>query len=131
VAEQKRGCLGHLPKGERELISQRDIVLITFPFSDFVSAKVRPAVVLSNDRYNRSSEDFIAVPLTSNLRLREYAILITNKELESGKLIVDSKAKVDRIFSVSQQLVRMKIGRIQVEVHDKIMSMLLDVVRLR
>jgi len=65
------------------------------------------------------------------LRLRDYTILITNKELESGKLIVDSKAKVDRIFSVSQQLVRMKIGRIKVEVHDKIMSLLLELLRVR
>jgi hypothetical protein len=73
----------------------------------------------------------VAVPLTSNLRLREYAILITNKELESGKLIVDSKAKVDRIFSVSQRLVRMKIGRIQVEAHDEITRMLFDLFRLR
>jgi mRNA interferase MazF len=97
----------------------RDIVLITFPFSDLASAKVRPAVVLSNDKYNRSSEDFVAVPLTSNLKLRDYAILITRNELESGKLIVDSKVKVDRIFSVSQRLVRMKIGRIRVDVHEK------------
>jgi len=65
------------------------------------------------------------------LRLRDNTILITNKELESGRLIVASKAKVDRIFSVSQQLVRMKIGRIKVEVHDKIMSMLLELLRVR
>ncbi len=95
------------------MIFQRDIVLITFPFSDLASAKVRPAVVLSNDKYNRNSEDFVAVPLTSNLRLRDYAIRITSNELESGKLIVDSKVKADRIFSVSQRLVRMKIGRIR------------------
>jgi len=65
------------------------------------------------------------------LRLRDYTILITNKELESGRLIVASKAKVDRIFSVSQQLVKMKIGRIKVEVHDKIMRMLLELLRVR
>ena len=104
-------------------------MLITFPFSDLASAKVRPAIVLSNDRYNRGSEDFVAVPLTSNLRLRDYAILITGNELESGKLIVDSKVKVDRIFSVSQQLVRMKIGRIRVEVHEKITRMLFEFLR--
>ena len=106
-------------------------MLLSFPFSDLRSSKVRPAVVLSNDKYNRRSEDFVAVPLTSNLALKEYAILITNSELESGRLIVQSKAKVDRIFSVSQQLVRMKIGRLKAEAHEQIISILLELLRAR
>jgi mRNA interferase MazF len=113
------------------VIFQREIVLIKFPFSDLASMKVRPVLVLSNDKYNRSSEDFVAVPLTSNLRLRDYAMLITSNELESGKLIVDSKVKVDRIFSVSQRLVRMKIGRVRVDVHEKITRMLFELLRVR
>ena len=111
------------------MISQRDIVLITFPFSDLQSSKVRPAIVLSNDKYNDRSDDFVAVPITSNLRWKDYAIFITSKELESGKLIVDSKVKVDRVFSVSQRLVRMKIGRVRADVYDKITRMLLELVR--
>jgi len=112
------------------VIFQRDIVLLTFPFSDLESSKVRPAIVLSNDKYNRRSEDFVAVPLTSNLKLRDYAILVTNNELESGNLIVDSKVKVDRVFSVSQRLVRMKIGRISAEVHERITGMLLELLHV-
>lgn len=127
---QKRGRhLEPLPEGEKEVISQRDIVLLSFPFSDLQSSKVRPAIVLSNDKYNNSSEDFIAVPLTSNLKMKDYAILITSMELESGKLIVNSKVKVDRVFSVSQRLVRMKIGRIKAEIHSRITNMLLELVR--
>ncbi|MGA2972990.1 MAG: type II toxin-antitoxin system PemK/MazF family toxin [Candidatus Bathyarchaeia archaeon] len=112
------------------MIFQRDIVLLTFPFSDLESSKVRPTIVLSNDKYNRRSEDFVAVPLTSNLKLRDYAILVTNNELESGNLIVDSKVKVDRVFSVSQRLVRMKIGRINAEVHERITGMLFELLHV-
>lgn len=112
------------------MIFQRDIVLLTFPFSDLESSKVRPAIVLSNDKYNRRSEDFVAVPLTSNLKLRDYAVLVTNNELESGNLIVDSKVKVDRVFSVSQRLVRMKIGRIKAEVHERITDMLFELLQV-
>lgn len=61
-----------------------------------------------------------------NLKLRDYAISVTNNELESGNLIVDSKVKVDRVFSVSQRLVRMKIGRIKPEVHERITGMLFE-----
>lgn len=106
------------------MIFQRDIVLLTFPFSDLKSSKVRPAIVLSNNKYNRRSDDFVAVPLTSNLRLRDYVILVTNNELETGNLIVNSKVKVDRVFSVNQRLVRMKIGRIKAKVHERITDML-------
>lgn len=102
------------------------MVLLSFPFSYLHTSKVRPAIVLSNDRYNHRSEDFVAVPLTSNLKFRDYAVLITNQELESDRLIVDSKAKVDRVFSVSQKLVRMKIGRVNRDVHAKIKTMVYE-----
>ena len=110
------------------MISQRDIVLLSFPFSDLKSSKVRPALVLSNNEYNRKFEDFIAVPLTTNLKLREYTILVTNKDLESGKLIVDSNIKIDRIFSVSKNLVRMNIGRINKETFNKIKKMIVELI---
>lgn len=67
--------------------------------------------------------------MTSNLKLRDYAILVTTKELESGKLIVDSKVKVDRVFSVSQSLIRMKIGKIKAEIYKRITNMLFELLR--
>ncbi|MGI0084097.1 MAG: type II toxin-antitoxin system PemK/MazF family toxin, partial [Nitrososphaerales archaeon] len=105
-----------------------DIVLLKFPFSDLKSSKIRPALVLSNDDYNSRFEDFVAVPLTTNLQLREYTILITSNELETGRLIAESKVKVDRIFSVSKKLVRIKIGRLKQETYARIKSMLLDLI---
>ena len=85
---------------------------------------MRPAVVLSKDSYNRRSEDFIAVPLTSNLEARGFSALITNDELESGRLVVDSRAKVDRIISVRQSLVRMTVGRVKRETHQSLVRIL-------
>ncbi|MGI0080326.1 MAG: type II toxin-antitoxin system PemK/MazF family toxin [Nitrososphaerales archaeon] len=118
-----------LGKGQKtKMISQRDIVLLKFPFSDLKSSKIRPALVLSNDDYNSRFEDFVAVPLTTNLQLREYTILITSNELETGRLIAESKVKVDRIFSVSKKLVRIKIGRLKQETYARIKSMLLDLI---
>lgn len=110
------------------MIFQRDIVLLSFPFSDLRSSKVRPVIVISNDSYNKKSEDMIVVTMTSNLKLYEYAILVTNKNLETGKLITDSKVKVDRIFSVSQKLVRMKIGKINKKTYELIKKMILELI---
>jgi mRNA interferase MazF len=110
------------------MISQRDIVLLSFPFSDLKYSKVRPALVVSNNQYNNKFEDFIAIPLTTNLKLREYAFLVTNKDLENGKLIVDSIIKIDRIFSVSKRLIRMNIGRINKETFNKIKKMVIELI---
>ena len=61
----------------------------------------RPAIIVSNNRYNRRSDDVVAVPLTSNLRPSEYSVPVTSKDIESGEL-VDSNARVDKIFSVEK-----------------------------
>jgi len=86
---------------------------------------------MSNDKYNRRSDDFIAIPLTSNMNVKDYTMLITNSQLESGRLVVDSKAKVDRVFSISQSLVRMKVGRLKIESHEKLIEILLRLVRAK
>ncbi len=83
---------------------------------------------MSKDSYNSRSEDFIAVPLTSNLKAKGYTLLITNRDLESGKLVVDSKAKVDRIFSVSQSLVRIRVGRVRAETYEGLVRILLGLI---
>lgn len=112
----------------RVLISQRDIVLISFPFSNFQESKVRPVVVLSNDVYNKKFADFIAIPLTSNMKLRNHTVVITSAELETGKLIVDSRAKVDKVFSVEQSLIRKKIGRVKKSVHETLKQILFEII---
>ena len=111
------------------MISQRDIVLLAFPFSDLKTQKVRPAIVISNNQYNQKHEDVIAIPMTSNLKVREYAILITNNDLEYGNLIRDSKAKIDRIFSVSKSLIRLKIGKVKSVAHKKIVEILFELIK--
>jgi mRNA interferase MazF len=110
------------------MISQRDIILLSFPFSDLKSSKVRPAVVLSNSKYNRKFEDIVAVPLTTKMKSRDYSLLITNNDLERGNLIIDSTIKVDRIFSVSKKLVKMNIGRINKDTFDRIKRIVMEII---
>ena len=91
---------------------QRQIVLLDFPFSNLRTSKVRPAIIMSNDKYNKKSRDVVVVPLTSNPAKTGYDLIITNKNMEEGNLIVDSRAKINRIFSVEKRMIKMNIGKI-------------------
>jgi len=111
------------------MISQREIILLSFPFSDLRTSKVRPAIVISNNEYNSKFDDIIAVPLTTNLKFRDYAFVITNKDLDRGRLIKDSNVKVDRIFSVDKNLVRFTIGRVNRNVHRMIKEIISELIK--
>jgi mRNA interferase MazF len=93
-------------------VKQREIVLINFPFSDFTGAKVRPALVISNNRYNQTNLDTIVIAITSNLSPHPYKILIEMQDLESGKLPAKSAIRIDKPFSVIQA----KVLKIQAKI---------------
>lgn len=103
---------------------QRQIVLLNFPFSNLKTCKVRPVIIISNDKYNKKSRDVVVIPLTSNQTKTDYDLSITNKNVERGNLIVDSRAKVDRIFSVEKKLIKMNIGKINKKTFSEIKTIL-------
>mgnify|MGYP001578200281 CR=1 FL=1 len=105
-------------------MEQREIILTPFPFSNLEKDKVRPSIIISNDNYNKKFEDIIVVPLTSNLKIRDYSILLTNKDLEKGRIITESKIKADKIFSINKKLVRLVIGKINKEKFYEIKEMI-------
>ena len=51
---------------------QRDIILISFPFTDLSSSKQRPALVISSNKYINSREDLIIVAITSQIKPVQY-----------------------------------------------------------
>jgi len=103
-------------------IRQKEIVLLPYPFSDLEGKKVRPAVILSNDKFNEKSDDCIAVPLTSVLKEEPYSINLNQEDLTSGKLIKPSRVRADKIFTVEKRLIIMKIGVIANQAFGKIKS---------
>ena len=111
------------------MVTQRDLVILSYPFSDLKTTKVRPAIVVSNNSYNSESQDMVVVPLTTNLSLTKHAITLTADMLEKGKLIRESKVKVDRIVSLNQHLVRKVVGKVNEKVLDEIITVLLGIVK--
>lgn len=99
---------------------QKEIVLLPYPFSDLEGVKVRPAIIISNDTFNKKSADCIMVPLTTIIKDEHYSIIINQQDLTSGKLLKPSKIRVDKIFAVQKNIIIMKIGTINNLVFEKI-----------
>jgi mRNA-degrading endonuclease toxin of MazEF toxin-antitoxin module len=89
-----------------------DIVLIPIPFTDLSSQKQRPVVVISNDDYNHTSPDLVVVAMTSNPTLGPYSLPITSADLAQGKLNRPGTIRVDKIYTLDQQLTRRIFGRV-------------------
>jgi mRNA interferase MazF len=102
------------------IIHQRDLVLLSYPFSDLEERKFRPALVISNDLFNQISRDFILVPLTSVIKDEPYSIIIDNQDLSNGKLIKQSRIKVDKVFSIEKSLIKIKIGSLNKDVFSRV-----------
>jgi len=45
-----------------------DVVLVPFPFTNQAASKKRPAVIVSNDAYNRAKPDVVVMAITSQFR---------------------------------------------------------------
>ena len=108
-------------------IRQKDIVLLPYPFSDLEGKKVRPALVVSNDSFNKTSLDCVLIPLTTVIKDTPFSVLISQEDLASGEIPKLSRARADKLFTVEQNLVFLKIGTVRDSVFAKIKT---DIYRL-
>lgn len=87
-----------------------DIVIVSFPYTDLVSFKARPAVVINTiaDNYN----DVIVCLITSVIQptLGKYDFLIHPDKINNLKAI--SLIKVSRIVTVEQEKIKAVIGKL-------------------
>jgi mRNA interferase MazF len=105
------------------MIKRGDIILITFPFTDLTSIKVRPALVVSSDRYNIASNDAIfmlVTSITSNLFMEDLLVDSTHPEFGATGLRKPSLFKIDRIVVLSKTIAVRKIGEAGPQIMNEI-----------
>ncbi len=110
-------------------MKQRDLILLPFPFTDFSGRKVRPAIIISNDEYNRESVDILVVGVTSQGVKGEYSLALTQKDLEAGTLIANCYIKVENLLKIDKRMCIKKIGTINKEKHKEIKESLQNLLR--
>lgn len=99
-----------------------DLVLVPFPFSDLSAAKSRPALVMSLGAHNHSSPDVMLCGVTSNLNNSARSVLVSDDDLESGRLPKPSRIKVDKIVTLQQSLVRKRVARVNAATMSRVMK---------
>ena len=88
--------------------SKPEVVLVRFPFSDLMGAKVRPAVVVSASHI---SQDLLIVPLTSKtggLLAGEFVL----SEWKKAGLNIETAVKRG-IYTIEETLVSKRIGKLE------------------
>lgn len=91
-----------------------DIVLLKFPFTDGLSSKKRPALVLLDSK----DGDIIVCRITSKLYNSPFDINLKNREKLGLRL--PSVIRIHKIASLEKELVDLKIGQLDRNAQDQI-----------
>lgn len=105
-----------------------DIVSVPFPFTDLTQAKLRPALIVSNEDVNNTG-DAIVVMITSVAKTDVMSIPITTADV-STPLLKNSYVKCHKVVTISQSLIQKTISTATPEfvdeVADRIRSLISD-----
>ena len=118
-----------LKKALGMLYSQRDIVLVPFPYSDLSAVKRRPVLVVSNNDYNARYPDILVCVITSNLFMDDYSIGLQDSDLEAGILPEISVIKCHKLFTVEQMQIAKKFSRLNQQKFLEIVNVLQSLIK--
>ncbi|MBI5797318.1 type II toxin-antitoxin system PemK/MazF family toxin [Candidatus Woesearchaeota archaeon] len=103
------------------IFKQRDIILVPFPFSDQKGGKIRPAIIISNNKLNKT-EDIIVSAITSNIKPSPYSINIKEKDLEIKNIKEECCIKVENLLRVKKTLILKKIDSLREEAFTEVIE---------
>ncbi len=86
-----------------------DVVVLPFPFSDLSKSKKRPALVVAS----LQGDDIILCQITSEKRIDDYSIVLSNSDFKTGTLNLTSMIRPNRIFTADKSIILYKIGSIK------------------
>lgn len=86
-----------------------DVVVVSFPFSDYSSTKRRPALVAAD----LPGDDFILCQITSVKRNDIYSISLHDSDFSSGSLSRNSVVRVNRLLTAHKSLALSHVGSLK------------------
>lgn len=112
---------------------KNSIVLVPFPFDDFSSTKVRPALCLTNliSGYNHVVISFITSQIAKADELTDIQLLTNSHEFELTGLKVDSAIRLHRLVTIPENLILRKLGIIPESFNSEIEAKLRSLFELK
>ena len=104
-----------------------ELVLLSFPYTNYNESKVRPAVIISDnniDNYGR--KDYIVAYITTemdNYVFSEFSLKFNNNDLDSGTVKKESLIRVDKNIPIEDtQILKSNVARLKKEKIDEILK---------
>lgn len=97
-----------------------DIVIIPVPFTDNNGYKLRPAVVISNDKVHQTGDAMI-VQITSKLKQDNLSIALTNDDVTES-LPAKSYIRFHKIFVLEQRLIKGKVSSLNISKYQELIQ---------
>ena len=95
-------------------MTKGDIVLITFPFTNLMGSKVRPALVLAETKY-----DVTVIFITSQFKLLEPTDVVIEPTDNNG-IKVKSLLKTAKFATLDKTLIFGRLGRVDTQILEEI-----------
>jgi len=98
------------------------IVLVPFPFDDFSSSKVRPALCLTQGigEYKHVIIAFISSQIPVKQEMSDLIIIKHSDEWKSTGLAVDSVIRLHKLVSIPQSIIKRKLGYINLQTQNQV-----------
>ncbi|MFP3950115.1 MAG: type II toxin-antitoxin system PemK/MazF family toxin [Candidatus Micrarchaeia archaeon] len=98
-----------------------DLCLVRVDFIETSESKVRPAIIISNNSYNKSHPDLIICSVTTNSS-HDCFLEIKKADLASGQLYPGSGVRFDSVTRVDKERFGKKIGKVTPEFHSALVN---------
>jgi mRNA interferase MazF len=101
-----------------------DVVMVAFPFTDTGQSKVRPAVIVQNDRDNQKIRKTVIAMVTGNLRRQgdpsHLFIDPANPDGAASGLSFPSLVSCNNLFTIEQNSIIQVIGHLSSPLQQKL-----------
>lgn len=111
-------------------MKQGEIYLVRFPFTDLTSTKLRPAIIISNESFNKF-ENCMFIGIFGNQWNPSYSLPLENKSLNDGKLNKTSYIRFQNSFSLHKSLIVKKVASVKTEELKKISEKLSSFTKIK
>lgn len=90
---------------------QGDVILVHFPFTDGIAAKLRPALIVSGDAHN-NGQDVVVLPISSAPEPDDkFCVYVDEPDFRVAGLRCASSVKWNKPATISKAVIRKRLGR--------------------